>query len=143
MTKPQLAKDIICYCTSCKMDLVHTITAMDGERIRRVLCRSCKKEHAFRLPPDLRSPGKRNTSRKAGPAKVSSSLHEWETEMERLRDLRPKRYTLDGHFETGEKVDHPTFGMGVVKRTFSSDKMDVLFQGGIKLLVRATTRPSK
>ena len=42
----QIAKDTLAYCTSCKKELTHTVVAMKGDKIVKVLCNTCKKEHA-------------------------------------------------------------------------------------------------
>jgi hypothetical protein len=43
---------------------------------------------------------------------------------------------MDGLFEQGQKLSHPTFGTGLVKELISYDKMAVLFEAGMKVLVR-------
>jgi ribosomal protein L44E len=134
---PRVAKDIVSYCTSCRMDLVHTIVAVHGDRVVRVLCRTCKKEHAFRLPAEQRvSATKKHSAKSPSPRKGRSAGAEWEAAMERIRELTAKRYALDVFCEAGEKVDHPVFGLGRVERLISPDKMEVLFEEGVKLLVR-------
>jgi hypothetical protein len=140
---PRVAKDIISFCSSCKRDVMHTIVAMDGERIVRVLCRSCKKAHAYRHPAEFQegSP-KRSRAPKAPSRKRMTVENEWEKEMERLKDRASKPYAIDGHFDVGDKISHRIFGPGMVIQDASSIKMEVLFEGGIKLMVRGgTTKP--
>ncbi len=136
---PRVGKDIVSYCKSCKMDLVHTVVALDGEKVVRVLCRTCNKEHAFRTPAELRaSPKKRVSAKRALPPEVKSTPHEWEKAMDRMTGTPAKAYTLEGCFEAGEKVDHRTFGLGIIKRLIPPDKMEVLFEQGLKVLVRGS-----
>lgn len=136
---PQVAKEIISYCSSCKRDVMHTIVAMKEDRIVRVLCRSCKKEHAFRRAPDqYASAGKRSTQ-KSSPRK-SVSTPDWETEMAKFKGAAAKPYAMNGLFDEGQKVAHSTFGTGIVQRLISSDKMEVLFEAGIKVLIRGSSR---
>ncbi|MEW6667295.1 MAG: hypothetical protein AB1512_18990 [Thermodesulfobacteriota bacterium] len=138
---PKVAKDIIAYCTSCRMDLVHTIVAVHGDKVVRVLCRTCKKEHAFRRPAELKAAAKKERTVKGPSArKGRSAPAEWETAMERMRDLTGKPYAMDGHYEEGDKLDHPVFGLGIVKRLIGPDRMEVLFEEGVKLLVRGSAR---
>jgi hypothetical protein len=138
---PKVAKDIISYCTRCRMDLVHTIVAMDGDKVVRVLCRTCKKEHAFRLPVELRFSATRKPSMKGtSPKKGRSAAVEWVVAMERMAGLAGKPYAMKGVYEAGDKVDHPVFGLGVVRKLMSPDKMDVLFEEGGKLLVCGSMR---
>jgi hypothetical protein len=114
---------------------------MKEDRIVRVLCLSCKKQHAFRHSPnDRNSPVRKPSAEKTEKKRVGFTAEDWRTEMNRVKDVPGKVYTLDGHFEEGDKVVHRTFGPGIVKALISSDKMQVLFEGDMKLLVRGSSR---
>jgi hypothetical protein len=133
----QVAKDIISYCTRCKMDLVHLIVAMDGEKIKRVLCKTCNKEHAYRLPKEGKgSPAKKRTTRAARSKKITDPAIEWEKALEVSKDIPAKCYTFDGSFEAGDRVDHGTFGLGLVNKLIQPNKMEVIFKAGTKLMIR-------
>jgi ribosomal protein L44E len=137
---PKVAKDIVSYCTSCRMDLVHTIVAVQGNKVVRVLCRTCKKEHAYRVPEEQRAfASRKRVAKDPAPGKARSTA-EWEAAMERMRGHAANPYALDGSYEAGEKVDHPVFGTGMVRKLISPDKMEVLFEQGGKLLVRGNAR---
>ena len=58
-----VAKETLAYCTSCKMDLNHIIVAMKGDRIAKVQCLTCKKEHNFRAPKGATEPPKKKRTR--------------------------------------------------------------------------------
>ena len=134
---PQIAQDILSYCTSCKMDLTHSVVALSGDKVKRVLCQTCKKEHAFRLPEQLRAlSGKKRTAKSAAPVKTTWAVDEWETDMTKAKDHSAKPYTLDGLYEAGQKLDHRTFGLGMVKNMIEPNKMEVLFEEGMKVLIR-------
>jgi hypothetical protein len=141
---PRVAKDILSYCTSCRMDLVHTVVAMHGDRVVRVLCRTCKKEHAYRLPSELRAAAeKKRPGKGSSAARGRSTPAEWETAMERMRHVTGKPYALNGTYEAGDRLDHPVFGPGLVRRLISSDKMEVLFEEGAKVLVRGAAQGTR
>ena len=74
--------------------------------------------------------------KKAEPKKVRSAADLWKEEIERAGDIPAKTYTLDGHYEEGEKLDHSAFGMGLVKKLISPDKMEVLFEEELKVMIR-------
>ena len=138
---PQVAKDVVSYCSSCKRDVLHTIVAMKEDRIVRVLCLSCKKQHAFRHSPnDRNSPIRKPSAGKKEQKRFEATAEDWRTEMYKVKDAPGKVYALDGLFEEGDKVIHRTFGPGIVKELISSDKMQVLFEGGMKVLVRGSSR---
>ncbi|PKN30995.1 MAG: hypothetical protein CVU64_00680 [Deltaproteobacteria bacterium HGW-Deltaproteobacteria-21] len=75
------------------------------------------------------------TARKKAEPKKAADL--WKEEIERAGNLPAKTYTLDGHYEEGEKVDHSSFGLGMVKKLISPDKMEVLFEEELKVMIRA------
>ena len=52
-----VGKEIVSYCTKCKMDLGHTIVAMKGAVPARVICRTCKSEHNFKVKKGVKEPG--------------------------------------------------------------------------------------
>lgn len=134
---PEVAQDIVAYCTSCRMDLTHTVVSVHADKAKRVLCQTCKKEHAFRRPAKLMAlSAKKRTAKSEAPLKAKWAVDEWLKDMERMRDLSAKVYTLDGLYEAGEKLDHRTFGLGTVKNLIAPNKMEVLFEEGMKLLVR-------
>jgi hypothetical protein len=41
---------------------------------------------------------------------------------------------MTGRFQVKNLIKHPTFGIGIVKAVIVPNKMQVLFQDGIKLL---------
>jgi hypothetical protein len=139
--RPQVAKEIISFCTSCKRDVMHTIVVMKEDRILRVLCRSCKKEHAFRHSPENSSAARKPPARKSVPRKSVPDPEDWRMEMSKVKNEAAKPYAMDGLFEEGQKLAHRTFGTGIVRTLVSHDKMEVLFEDGIKLLVRGIARP--
>lgn len=70
------------------------------------------------------------------PKQARSAADVWKEEMDRAEALAAKPYTLDGLYEEGEKVDHRSFGLGMVKKLISPDKMEVLFEDELKIMIR-------
>ena len=135
----RVAKDIVAYCSRCEMDLTHVIVALNGDRIVRVLCKTCKKEHAYR---PSKGSGDPLTRRKSSPIEESRSASaEWEQAIEQNKHLHSKVYNVAACFEAGDKIDHRTFGLGLVRRVIGLNKMEVLFKDGAKLLVRGDSKP--
>jgi hypothetical protein len=121
------------------MDLNHIIVAMKGERIAKVQCFTCKKEHVYRAPKGATEP-----QAKAAPrAKKSSSDEEghhpieaeWEKLMSSHRDLPVKAYSMKGQFSLGDKLNHPTFGDGIVGKLIYPNKLEVIFRSDVKVLI--------
>ena len=114
----QVGEDVVAYCTKCKKDLNHVIVALVKEKVKKVLCKTCEKEHVYKAPKGDKAPAKKKTATRAKKKKVSP-VEEWEMAMEQAKDATVKPYALDGSFGEGEKVDHSTFGQGLVIRLIS------------------------
>ena len=135
----QVAKDIMAYCTSCKRDLVHVIVAVDGDKIARVLCRSCKKEHAYHPIKGVKeAPKEKKISKAAAVKKAEKTLRAWQTALEKCNSQPGKVYSFTGAFDAGDKIDHSTFGLGIVNKLIKPNKMEVLFEEGTKVLIRGS-----
>lgn len=132
----QVAKDIMAYCTSCRRNLVHIIVAVDGEKIARVQCRSCKKEHAYHPPKGAaKSTSRKKAAKTPARKKPDAGPGKWEKVMEKHQGLPSRPYSMAGTFEIEDKLDHSTFGMGVVTKIIKPNKMEVLFRQGCKTLI--------
>ena len=55
-SKEGVASETLAYCTSCKMDLNAVVVAMKGDRIAKVQCLTCKKEHVYKAPKGIDTP---------------------------------------------------------------------------------------
>jgi hypothetical protein len=139
----QVSEDIVAYCTSCKLDLAHVIVALDGEKVKKVLCKTCDKEHVYKAPKKGKVPPKKKKTKakaKAKPKKITiSPLEEWETAMEQAKDAPISVYAQDGSFKEGEKVDHSSFGKGLITKLIHPNKMEVIFEDGTKFMIRGSS----
>ncbi len=133
------AEEVLAYCTSCKMDLNHVIVAMKGDRIAKVECQTCKKEHAFKPPKGVTEPGAAKPKRgKKSEANKSAPIEaEWEKLMATHKDIPSKKYTPKGQFILGDKLSHETFGDGIVGRIIYPNKIEVIFRKDLKVLIHA------
>jgi hypothetical protein len=133
-----VANETLAYCTSCKMDLNHVIVAMKGDRIAKVQCLTCKKEHVYRAPKGATEPqAKTPKSKKAETSEEANhSIEvEWEKLMSAHKDVPVKPYSVKGHFGLGDKLNHPTFGDGIVGKLIYPNKLEVIFRNDVKILI--------
>lgn len=130
-------KEVLAYCTSCKMDLAHIVVAMSGDRIAKAQCKTCKKEHAFKAPKGVTEPPKtKRGSKKAAGAPAGNPVElEWEKLMTQHKAAPVKPYTLKGQFMLGDKLSHPTFGDGIVGKLIYPNKLEVIFRTDVKVLI--------
>lgn len=135
----QVASEIISYCTACKMDLNSVVVAMKGDRVARVQCFTCKKEHTFKAPKGAKAPKAKKTRKKADDAATTAQSIEveWEKLMNAHKDLPKKNYTMKAGFGLGDKIAHPTFGDGIVGKLIYPNKIEVIFRTDLKILIHA------
>ena len=140
----EVGKEILSYCTSCKMDLGHVIVAMKGERVAKVHCNTCKKDHAFRKPKSITEPAKKRKPRKSSSPDdnldTKSIEAEWERLMEAHKDTQFKTYNMRQPFQLGDKVKHAKFGDGIVGKMIYPNKLEIIFRDDVRILIHAGTR---
>lgn len=140
MARASVADETISYCTSCKMDLNHVIVAMKGDKIAKVQCLTCKKEHAYRVPKGATEPQAKTP--RAKKAESSDETHssveaEWEKLMSAHREIPGKAYSTKSRFALGDKLSHPTFGDGIVGKLIYPNKLEVIFRTDVKILIHS------
>ena len=135
-TDSNVGKEALSYCTSCKMDLNHVIVAMKGERIAKVQCLTCKKEHVYRAPKGATEPkAKRKTKKETAEAAGNPIELEWEKLMSQHKDAPMKNYSMKTQFSLGDKIAHPNFGDGIVGKLIYPNKLEVIFRNDLKVLI--------
>jgi hypothetical protein len=143
--------DVEALCSKCG-DVWHVVVAKVGEQIVKVHCKECNKEHRYKSPhgqPKEKRQPSMTTPKPERAAKVTSSKAPVER-FERpavVADLsKPVRsYRASERFEVGERVEHPTFGQGVVEVS-ESGKVTLFFATGRRVLVQAkeaSTAPTR
>lgn len=119
------------WCTKCKLVLEHVIIAMVGAAPKRVECNTCHSQHNYRLPKE-----KKATTRKTSAKRPRvTRARKWSTIVGERDTAEAKPYAISAAFEADQLLDHPMFGIGVVREALPGDKIEVLFEDGAKLLV--------
>jgi hypothetical protein len=135
MSQLTVGKDVLSYCTKCKLNLGHTIVAMkDAKHIAKVKCNTCGTLQAYKDPSNSSKQNKTRTKKTSSvPSKVISVSDLW---MEKMSNTKKKStpYTMDGKFKQGDVIDHVKFGPGIVEKVVD-DKIEVIFRHEIKTLV--------
>jgi hypothetical protein len=134
MTKPVVGKDVDSWCTRCKLILAHTVEAMVGTKITRVHCNTCGSQHAFRpAPPKTGTGGAKTAASKAREAKASPEK-QFEALLRGKDPSKARVYAPSERFAATELIRHPTFGLGFVLTVKESNKIEVAFADGPKVL---------
>jgi hypothetical protein len=142
--KPAAGEVIGAHCTRCREIRNHIIVAMVGEKVVRVECNTCGGVHNYKSPPEPRaartpaagkaSPGKSGappSSPRRNPGAADRA--EWEELTRSLSAGQAIPYAMTRSYQINDLLAHPLFGLGIV-RSRGSNKIEVLFQDGKKLL---------
>ena len=149
MTTPNATRvggEIDAACGKCELNLAHTIIAMVGPKVVKVRCNTCGNEHTYRgtqplvklqsfASPKRNSPSSSSSSKKAAAVVVS-----WDEQFKGKDLTQAKKYSPRETFVVDDVVDHPTFGLGLV-RVVRDGKVEVAFKQEDKILVHAKTPP--
>lgn len=136
------AGDIIdARCTKCRAVTNHRIVAMVGDRVVRVECNTCHGVHNYHPPEENKMPatGKSRRNVEISPRKTrkepeAADREEWESLLSTMQREKAIAYDMNGKYRLNDLVEHTVFGVGIVKLLIRPNKMQVLFQGGKKLL---------
>ncbi|MFZ5439721.1 MAG: hypothetical protein ACOZQL_06915 [Myxococcota bacterium] len=138
--------EIDAWCGKCNLNLAHTIIAMVGPKVVKVRCNTCGGEHQYRGEQPLvkatsfAAPKKASSGSAAPKTKAPTVTISWEDQF-RGKDLtKAKKYSPRETFAVDDVVDHPTFGLGLV-RAVRGDKIEVGFKQQDKVLVHGKTPP--
>lgn len=133
-----VGKDVLSFCTKCKLNLSHTIVAMkDTKSIAKVKCNTCGTIQSYKDPSNSTANKTRTrksaTSTSKASTKVVSISDLW---MEKLNKTTAKSqpYGIDQKYKEGDVIDHTKFGPGIVQAVNAST-IEVVFRHEIKMLV--------
>jgi hypothetical protein len=136
-TVRSVGESIKSKCTKCKTVTRHLIIALVGGKPARVQCTICQGFHNYRPPAPQKPPrGARGGAPRAvrRPAAVAAIEEEWQGLIRERGSEQAARYDMASSFRVGDLLDHPTFGLGQVRKTIPPDKIEVHFRHAIKRL---------
>lgn len=135
----KVGKSVDGWCTHCKLVLTHTIEAVNGEKITRVHCNTCKGQHAHRAnAPGVRAasaPASKRATTGRKSAEPKTRPNEYETLLRGRTAAAAHPYSISFRYKVAELISHPTFGLGAVTGERDNAKIDVLFPDGVRVLV--------
>ena len=126
-------QNIESYCMKCKLNLDHTIMAMDGETVAKVRCKTCGGVHKFRKPADAQKIRKPRAKKGAGAEATMAII--WEAGLAEAKG-KERDYSMALKYRVGDVVNHHTFGKGIVLRLYAN-KCDMLFKDKERLMASA------
>jgi hypothetical protein len=129
--------DVESLCSKCG-DVWHVVVAKDGDKIVKVQCKQCSGYHRYRSPHG--APAVKKMPATNRPAKEPRPTRDPVERFEKpavAADLsKPSRvYRASERFEVGDRVDHPSFGQGIIEIS-EPGKITVFFATGRRVLAQ-------
>jgi transcription elongation factor Elf1 len=131
---PAVAKSIFTACKKCGEDRYHTVIAHTSATAAKVKCEICGASKSFKTPSAKAAKKKPSTPR----VKKNAHLDEYSAFMSSHSNKDSANYSMKGKFETNQKVQHPKFGLGFVRTSFT-DKIEVVFEDEVRSLIHNRT----
>jgi hypothetical protein len=104
---------------------------MVGTQIAQVECKQCGRRHRVRAEEKAAAvarPHRRTGASGTRAAKGAKPLVDADLTRE------PVRYSTNARFDPGQRVEHSTFGLGIVERVLGPQKVQIHFASGSKVL---------
>ncbi len=134
---PKVGGDALAYCTRCKIDLAHVIVSMMKGRPSRVICKTCKSQHNYKLgTASFVRTGVARPRKTVERTVVKLSEH-WEKKLEEKKSQQTRPYKPQETFLAGEVIQHPKFGLGIVEEVKRGGKIAVLFRDDELVLIHS------
>ncbi len=124
VARPVVGSTIEARCTRCCQNLPHTVISVKENHLHRVQCAQCDWEHSYRPPLSLSTASMES----------SSGASEWQKLKATFAGRKAIRYSITRNYEVEALIDHPHFGLGLVRRIKGKYMVEVLFESGAKLM---------
>jgi hypothetical protein len=129
--------DVESLCSKCG-DVWHVVVAKVGDKIVKVQCKQCGGQHRHKSPHGepvaKRQPSLSNPKPPREPRAPVERFEKPAVAADLTRAVR--RYGASEKYEVGERVDHPTFGQGVIEIA-EPGKINVFFATGRRVLAQS------
>ena len=141
-TTPGVGQDIEALCGKCGQ-VWHVVMAKMGDKIAKVVCKRCNGQHRYRNENDDLA----ETGRPAGGTSAAKSARSRKPSpvpaIPAFDPAKPARpYAGSATYVAGERIAHPSFGVGVVAGSPGAGKVEVIFPSGVRVLAAAKAASS-
>jgi len=133
---PPVAKSFFTFCKKCNADRYHVVLAHTTSKTAKIKCEVCGSQKSYSLPKAGGTGAAKVTRTRAGSESARRSSHnaEYEALMQSQESAAEVSYNIKGKFALNQKINHPKFGLGIV-RGVQPDKVEVVFSDEVRNLV--------
>ena len=138
MTKISLSEgsSIEARCTKCRKNSNHLIVSMNDSKPDKVQCTTCEHQHNYK-PPVVRKTAAETLVTKNKEMKRKKSENErkeWNALKPDMANKKAQSYSMTATYKVKSLINHPVFGLGHVQRVVGPQKIEVLFEDGLKMM---------
>lgn len=134
---PPVAKSFFTFCKKCNADRYHVVLAHTTAKTAKIKCEVCGSQKSYSMPKAGGVGGAAKVTRaRAGSESARKSSHnaEYEALMQAQESASEVNYSIKAKFTLNQKINHPKFGLGIV-RGVQPEKVEVVFSDEVRNLV--------
>lgn len=134
---PAVASSFYCHCSKCGQDRYHRVLTHTNATTVRLKCEVCGKTGNHNLEAKKAAATKTKSARsstKSATAKAAHHASQYESFKNGMDANRAVPYSMKITFKEEQVVQHPKFGIGLV-RSVQGDKIEVFFEDEVRFLV--------
>ncbi|MFY9224720.1 MAG: hypothetical protein WAQ98_18750 [Blastocatellia bacterium] len=127
----RIGEEIETLCGRCRMDRIHRIVAQDPDgTVKKVICGMCNTYRSYRAPKTAKGETTKVTKTRSTSTRTqtASSVEDF--------GLPSRNYNMRENYEAGEIIAHASFGVGKVLSIKDTNKIEVKFSDGVKVLLQ-------
>lgn len=136
--KLEVGKEIETYCNKCKSKMVHVITTIKDDKIKKVMCKGCNNTHVYKPDTADEAPKrKRGRPRKTEGKKIVRRRRkkDWASMVANIDETEAVDYDINADFSEIEAINHKQFGLGVITKILDDNKIEVVFKENQKKIL--------
>jgi ribosomal protein L44E len=130
-----VGQEVEAFCRKCKADTLHKVTVIKEGKIKKAMCSACLSTHAYRAPKKIAMAGAPVTVAKIRKT-TRRGVKDWATLVADIDEKSAVTYKLSGDFSNATALSHKIFGIGIITRVISPDKIEVVFKKKTAILAQ-------
>ena len=137
-TLPPVASNFHTFCKKCDADRYHKVLTHTTSSSAKLECEVCHAKSTYKLP---KAGGAKKLTGAAAKKRADSQAKrknahsdEYNQLLEASKKDGAQKYNMKMKFDANQRLEHPKFGVGIIK-TAHSDKIEVVFEDEIRMLV--------
>ncbi|MCA9742542.1 MAG: hypothetical protein H6695_13875 [Deferribacteres bacterium] len=127
--------EVFTECGKCKSEMYHVITAMSGDKIRKVMCKGCNTTHLYKDKAEKAKKKSAAKEKKVTKPRRRIRKYDWDALSSDIEEDELVDYQLAADLSEARGIRHKSFGIGVITKVISEKQIEVLFKDEMKILV--------